>query len=652
MRLRAWSSSQIVAFFAALATCRDKKHRYAISEAVARSCNTAIRHELNFVRGQEGLESEREPMIFDRGMRKMERSRINGRWALFSGAVLTMALLLPHAMVTAQPRATSANGVSRLSKAKRRHEREATSALPTKARETRDQIAALSEQIAHLSQQLEAYSSRPIEDTAARNELAQLKARVLAAEERADAAERIATGLHSEMARTEQSAKVTGTKIENASATLNETRTKIEKVDAQPTQSESAIRSIGPFRFGGDFRLRADAIWRPAFSNPAPGQTTLTHVQNVRARYRLRFNLDADVNSWVSFHGQLATGPENNPLTLDQEFGATVARHAFFINEAWIDFHPTKWFSAQGGRVQEAFADNSRFLFDDDVRFNGFNEKLVRTFAKPVAGFKSIELRAGQYIFTNPNIAIVTPTNLGPAGAKIGTTGRAAQMFHQGLLLNQQVSERASQQFGADVQIYRNPNQIQFSSTLAGLPILVQNSLGLALSGPLAQGGNSTTTPGGAIYTAAGFQIARLTYRLDHTGFRRGNHEHPVSFNLQLARNLGTGQPERDALLASLKVGNVRNRGDQSFLYVFSIKGANALISQLTDDDLGTVVGVNLRTHHVRYDIGLGKSVQLQNLLFIQNELRNSGQYPNFFVPLNAFTPRQYRIQEQIVFTF
>src|SRR5262245_37584858 len=61
---------------------------------------------------------------------------------------------------------------------------------------------------------------------------------------------------------------------------------------------------------------------------------------------------------------------------------------------------------------------------------------------------------------------------------------------------------------------------------------------------------------------------------------------------------------------------------------------------------------------HIRLDeyicrlIGLGKGVQLQNLFFIQNELRNTGQYPNFFVPLNVFTPRQYRIQEQIVSTF
>jgi hypothetical protein len=89
-----------------------------------------------------------------------------------------------------------------------------------------------------------------------------------------------------------------------------------------------------------------------------------------------------------------------------------------------------------------------------------------------------------------------------------------------------------------------------------------------------------------------------------------------------------------------------------AFLYVFSIKGANAMISQVTDDDLGTGSGVNIRTNHFRFDYGLSRKVTLQSLLYIQNELRNSGQFPNFFVPLNAFTPRQYRVQEQIVFSF
>jgi hypothetical protein len=54
----------------------------------------------------------------------------------------------------------------------------------------------------------------------------------------------------------------------------------------------------------------------------------------------------------------------------------------------------------------------------------------------------------------------------------------------------------------------------------------------------------------------------------------------------------------------------------------------------------------------VRFDYGLARKVSLQSLFFIQTELRNSGEFPNFFVPLNAFAPRQYRLQEQIVFSF
>jgi len=44
--------------------------------------------------------------------------------------------------------------------------------------------------------------------------------------------------------------------------------------------------------------------------------------------------------------------------------------------------------------------------------------------------------------------------------------------------------------------------------------------------------------------------------------------------------------------------------------------------------------------------------VTLQSLVFVQTELRNNGQFPNFFVPLGAFTPRQYRFQEHLVFSF
>ena len=424
-------------------------------------------------------------------------------------------------------------------------------------------------------------------------------------------------------------------------------------IDDRLKKLETRVLAIGPFRFSGDFRLRFDGIFRQADPDPPAGFAPLTHQQNARMRYRLRLNLDTDINQKLSFHTQFSTGPINNTLTMDQDFGETTTRHPFFINEAWIDFHPNKALQLQAGRVLEIFADNSRFLFDDDVRFSGFNEKYTLTFKNNALKVTSAELRAGQYIFSNPNVAIVTAGSpLAQAGAVVGSTGRSANLFHQGFVVNQKYNDRWSAQIASDIQLYRNPNQIQLASTANGVALIVQNGLGIALSGPITGTGNATTTAGGAIYTARNFEIARLSYRLNWAGFQSGGHAYPVTLNLQAARNVGVGINERDAMLAALQIGRTTKRGDMAFLYVFSIKGANALISQVTDDDLGTGSGVNIRTNHFRFDYGLSRKVTLQSLLYIQNELRNSGQFPNFFVPLNAFTPRQYRVQEQIVFNF
>ena len=421
-------------------------------------------------------------------------------------------------------------------------------------------------------------------------------------------------------------------------------------VEQRLAKVESQALKIGPVRVSGDFRLRFDGTFRSATEPPDP---PLGNVQNARGRYRFRLNLDTDLYPNLSFHAQLATGPLNNPLSTNQDFTSITVRAPFSLSEAWIEYRPTKSLQLQGGRVQSVFADNSRFLFDDDLRFNGFNERYTHKFNPNGAYVSSLELRAGQYILSTPNVAVIAPNSpLARAGEVVGTTGRSATLFHQGLLLNQTFNERWNSQLGGDIQLYNHPNQIQLASTQEGLVLLVQPGIGIALSGPLPGTGTATTTPGGAVYTAPGFQVARLTYRLNYAGFKRGDHAFPVTFNLQLARNVATGLNERDAMLAALQVGRITKRGDTSFLYVFAIKGANSMISQVTDDDLGTGTGVNIRTNHFRFEYGISKKVTFQSLLFIQNSLRRSGQFPNFFVPLGDFAPTTYRVQQQLVFAF
>jgi len=402
-----------------------------------------------------------------------------------------------------------------------------------------------------------------------------------------------------------------------------------------PTQAAQPAPAPAGFRFSGDFRFRLDAAVRGASASTAG-------LQNIRGRYRLRFNADRDVAPDLSFHGQLSTGAVNNGITFDQDFAAGVTKHPFFISEAYMDFHPTANVSIRGGKLENVYADNFRFYWDDDVRFNGFNERITRG---------PVELRAGQYFFINPNtfsVPVNSPLTL--AGIQPGTIARASQMFHQGLTVNDRINDRWRQQITTDAQIYRNPNLIALTSNANGVAATVNPGIGLTVSGPAPGVGNATRSPSSAVLFAPHYQVVRAAYRVDATQLG-GNPRLPLTWVLQASRNVGTSQL-RDALLTSVSLGRTTQTGDIRGLYMFAIKDANSLISQLTDDDLGTGVGVNIATHHFRFDYTIRPNLQFQNLLFLQTERRSSNPEASFFVPLGREAPRTWRYLGQLAISF
>ncbi|MBI4463206.1 MAG: hypothetical protein HY647_00745, partial [Acidobacteria bacterium] len=106
------------------------------------------------------------------------------------------------------------------------------------------------------------------------------------------------------------------------------------------------------------------------------------------------------------------------------------------------------------------------------------------------------------------------------------------------------------------------------------------------------------------------------------------------------------------ALMVSANLGEVREAGDVRLLYQFAIKDANALISQFADSDLGTGSGVNIAVHALRFDVGLTRFLQWQNLLILQSQRRASNPAEGFFVPLQRGAERTYRYQSQLAFSF
>jgi Putative porin len=404
---------------------------------------------------------------------------------------------------------------------------------------------------------------------------------------------------------------------------------------AETNQAPPVAPSLAGIRLSGEVRMRFESTTRGSTPS-APG------LQTNRGRYRLQLNADRTIGPALNLRVQLASGAVNNGIAFFQDMAGGVTHQPFFISEAYADFHPTPNVSFRAGRMEEVFADNSRFLWDDDIRFNGVNErwKLGR-----------VEFRAGQYPLINPDLLSVPATSpLTLAGVKPGSIARASQMFHQGAIVDLPINKQWRQQLTADIHLYRNPNLIALTSTAAGIGATVAPAIGLPTSGPAPGLGNATRSPGSAILFAPRYQVARAVYRLDSNGLG-GKPRLPMTWMIQASRNIGTSRL-RDAVLTTFSVGRTTEAGDMRSLYSFTIKEANSLISQLTDDEMGTGQGVNIATHHFRFDYTIHPNVLFSNYLWIQTERNSSNPAASFFVPLGRETPRTWRFATQLGFSF
>lgn len=463
----------------------------------------------------------------------------------------------------------------------------------------------------------------------------------------------------------------TSSPLLSAQATQDQTQPYTTRLNTLAKQVEGISKGIAGFRFSGDLRLRGDGIFRS--SNAVAGPE-----QNVRGRYRARLNFDKGIDKQLDVHFQVGSGRFDNVLTDDTDMTGGAVRGPIFLSEAWVNYHPNSSLNFQAGKMPEVFQDYTRFIWDEDVRFNGFRQSLGTSPGDNPLGITRIDFMAGQYILTNPNIqvlptaqqctaptqtitslpaTITTPATLPAAcaylqaGYKPGENVRAADLFDQGFFLKGRIKTGWSHYLFTNFALFRNPNQIALTSTISGLPLLVDPASGLSLAGPLTGTGTATTIPGGGIYTASHFQIGHLAYRITKEGWRFRNEEFPVFLDVQASRNFGTSFL-RNAWMATLNAGQIRKAGDVRFLYFYAVKDANSMISQFTDDHLGTYSGVNIRVNSMRFEVGLARFLQWQNIFYIQNEISRNDPARHFFVPVQEGAATQYRFESSLFVNF
>ena len=408
----------------------------------------------------------------------------------------------------------------------------------------------------------------------------------------------------------------------------------------------SLLRNV--VRVSGDLRFRYDLQARSSNSTAGP-------LQNSRERYRLRVNFDKDLftkdagaDPLVKLHAQLATEPFNNPITMDTDYAGIDTRAPISVSEAWIDLAPLKGLTLRAGRTPELFADNRQFVWDDDVRFNGFHE----TYRYASKNGLFVEAKAAQYILTNPNIPIVpagSPFLM--AGYSLGQRVPSSAMFDQGITVGGNLNKKWTINALVNYNVIREPNQIQLASTAAGFPALTSPVLGAALTGALPQVGNATTANGGAIYFADGFNVIHGGLNLNYSGTQIYGHNFPFQLFLQGTRNTKASIDQNGYMLGAA-FGQVARLGDVQVQYQYLYKPANGFISQFSDDDVGTGTGVNVKVHHIRLNLGINRFLVWENRVFFQTGISRSNPAINYFVPLQQGYKLSTRLQSQFLFTF
>src|SRR5205823_8319681 len=122
---------------------------------------------------------------------------------------------------------------------------------------------------------------------------------------------------------------------------------------------------FGKFRFAGDVRVRGESFMQDA-----------TQDRN-RARIRVRFGLEGQLNQDFVGGFAIATGSQGDPTTTNETLTNAFDRKTIALDKGYITYSPTAhpWFSATGGKFAYLWQRTS-VTGDPDLNPEGFDQKL------------------------------------------------------------------------------------------------------------------------------------------------------------------------------------------------------------------------------------------------------------------------------------
>ena len=204
------------------------------------------------------------------------------------------------------------------------------------------------------------------------------------------AAKKAASGVdqaQSTAAQAQQSATEAKSLADQASSNANEVKTALAVVNTSSQDERNQLSAlealVGRFRFSGDVRIRGEAYNQEG----VPDRN--------RARIRVRFGLDGQLNQDFIAGFALATGSLGDPTSTNETLTNVFDRKTIALDRGFITYNPIArhWLSLTGGKFAYTWQRTS-VTFDPDLNPEGFNEKASFDFSGPVQNvtFQGIEL--------------------------------------------------------------------------------------------------------------------------------------------------------------------------------------------------------------------------------------------------------------------
>ena len=405
---------------------------------------------------------------------------------------------------------------------------------------------------------------------------------------------------------------------------------------------EASVAAIGPVRFSGDIRLRAESFFgltNILASGSTPGALGNNLSTRHRMRLRARLSMRGSIGEEFDWGLRFASGSFADNISTNQTLTDFFNRKPFGIDQAFITYKPRRvpGLRLQGGRFEPPWT-FTEMTIDNDVQVDGFNESYSRAFKK--SAVKDLTFVAWQLPMLERNSAFVRNLDGTINIEQSRRDGRDLALFGGQLRTRIEPSKKvaltlgiadlyfAGTQFISPIQVF-GPQlflPLTFTIPASGTTPAQTITTQVAVARDLLVAGHAnlglTTLSNNALNRdgrlASGFNLVDIISRLEFKHSER----FPVTIILNLVTNTQThdvvraGPSGADLILPNhenqgfwgeVQVGSTKARGDMLFGYTFFRVEKDAVLTPFNFSDV--TQQSDMRAHRLAFSYAVDPRV-------------------------------------------